>query len=190
MNKKEKHICIRERILEIRNYKNGTNIFVMFLFSAVLCLLYFQKFFPILISIFLVVFSSILFRFLPLPIGLEFVTLSVFLVSRLFSGHTIISLIFGIFLLSLSIIIVEQEVYKRLPSFVGIFVIWLFFVHVKLFFSYGLTGLVASLLFDVVVLPLYKMFGAKTPNIFVFSITHLFLNFMIFKNFAPLLLSL
>ena len=157
---------------------------------TLLSVFYFSKIFPIFLSVLLVVFSSFVFRFLPLPIGLEFVTLSVFLSTRLFPQHTILSLILGISLLATSIVIVEQEFYKRLPSFIGIFVIWLFFIHVGLVFSYGFTGLLASFLFDIVVLPLYKILGAKSPNIFAFSLTHLFLNFLIFKTFAPLLLSL
>jgi hypothetical protein len=48
-------------------------------------------------------------------------------------------------------------------------------------------GMIMTVIYDGIILPLYVVFGSRISSSIVFFITHLFLNFWIFRVIAPFL---
>ena len=136
----------------------------------------------------LVIMGAAFLRIFPARVGVEFVTLTVFIITSTLDIW--IGLLAGVFALITHISIAGDSLSKRLPSFLGI--IPLVFISAKLatHTSYGPIGVLLTLAYDATTLPVYYLMNARALNIMLFVITHLTFNYFAFSVFASLILGL
>ena len=77
-------------------------------------------------------------------------------------------------------------------SFISILVLPLIGAIVPFFSSLSLIslGLLMTILYDVIILPLYVMLGSRISSSVIFFITHVLLNLWVFSTIAPIIYSL
>jgi hypothetical protein len=91
--------------------------------------------------------------------------------------------------LALHVVLAGDVLEKRIPSFLGIVAVVMVSTELSAYGSYGIIGIVVTLVFDAVTMPVYYFLDAKAPRIMAFMTTHLAFNYFSFKYLVPLLLS-
>ncbi len=126
-------------------------------------------------------------RFFPIPVGMEFVMPTIFIVSVKYG--MLAGMIVGSIVLALHVVLAGDALERRIPSFLGVMAAVMVSTKLSRYGSYGIIGIAIALAFDAATMPLYYFLGAKAPRILAFMTTHLMFNYFSFKYLVPLLLS-
>jgi len=51
-------------------------------------------------------------------------------------------------------------------------------------------GVLMTIIYDIIILPLYILMGSRVTSTIIFFITHVLLNFWLFQNIAPIIVGL
>jgi hypothetical protein len=194
MDKHSKSNPIYELLRKSNEYINSLfkdpQKFLLTLIGILFILLIAIKFKPVFITIFLIglgAFSMIYIRFVNFShyIGFELCTLSTVLASLAygpgvgaFTGFT--TLIFAFALSG----------YFRPKYFISVLVLPLiglltpFLSHMELW----QIGLIVTVLYDIIILPLYVLMGSRIISTVTFFITHVLLNYWVFSTFGTFLM--
>lgn len=185
MRKGIKKLVRRSRALTKKN--KGVAAIVVCI-SAIIFLKHLQDIILLSLLLGLVSFAAMISRLFPARIGLEFVTLTLFITTARYGTWT--GMMIGTVSLAAHIMMAGDALEKRLPSFLGIFTAVMASARLVAYSAYGVVGLALTLVFDATTMPIYYFLNARALNLITFVTTHLIFNYLIFKNLASLLLSL
>ncbi|MBN1503109.1 hypothetical protein JW930_06190 [Candidatus Woesearchaeota archaeon] len=134
-------------------------------------------------------FSLIYVRFFKQAyiIGFELCTLATVLCARAYG--TLIGAVIGFLTIFFGTIISSRV---KPTYFISIFTLPVIGVVASLleFMPISLLGILMTILYDIIVLPLYVMTGSRVISSIVFSVTHIFINAYLFTQIAPFILKL
>lgn len=156
---------------------------------GLLALLFFSLLFPgvralVLLTLLILIgaISMLYMRWVRLSLGLELVTLG-FVVTTLIYGPLIGSIV-AIISLFLGSIIAGYITFSIVVSFVGA-TIAAFIISALEFESITTAGIIAVLIYNVIIVPGYIVFGSRVWSTALFSITHISFNIWMFIAVAP-----
>ncbi len=162
--------------------------FLIYSLLFMLILFFIARYRPIFFMLLLILiggFSMIYIRFFKLShyIGFELCTM-VTVVTALAYGP-LFSFITGFVSITLGFII---SGYFKPTYFISIFVMPLVALLIPLFSHLPLwqIGLIVTVLYDMIILPLYVIMGSRIHSTVIFFITHILLNLWVFTTIAPI----
>jgi len=168
-------------------------IAIIILIAAALLLIFFWHYIQVAVVmaafIALGAVSMLYNRWIKISLGFEFVMLGLVLTAIAFG--TVPGLIVGLVGLFLAEILSERFTYSTFVSFAGIIVVALLAHTVfGLTNSITATGIILTLIYNLIIIPGYLLLGSSIGRSALFSVTHLIFNIWVFSFIAPLLFRL
>ncbi|MBT3720226.1 hypothetical protein HON01_11780 [Candidatus Woesearchaeota archaeon] len=159
---------------------------------SIIGLIVITKFRSILFFVLLNLLASVSMMYLKISkhahyIGLELCTLATVLISLKY-GHTL-GMITGFISITSALIV---SGYFKPTYFVSVLTMPLIGIITPLFSNLSLwqIGLIMTLMYDAIVLPLYIFMGSRIISSVIFFITHVLFNYWVFTTLAPVLFNL
>jgi hypothetical protein len=126
-------------------------------------------------------------RYFKSPVGIELCMMATVLTSLVYGPH------YGVFtgFASISAALILSGSFKH-SSFVSVFTLPLIGLIVPFFRDMPLLylGLLMTVLYDAVILPVYIMLGSRVVSSIIFFATHVLFNYWVFSTIAPFIRSL
>lgn len=193
MQRKLLRAWARARIKGLENLNTFTNflwekkriaiIAVLAILSFILFWNFLKTIMIMLAFIALGISSMYYYKFIRFPFGFELNMLGIVITGKLFG--TLPAIIVGVTALFFAELITERMTHSTIISFLGVIAVGFLIPAFPQDWSITKLGIIATIIYDAIIIPLYLLMGSSPARSGIFLATHIVFNVWVFTFVAP-----